>query len=149
MLEVRSQPTITAANDERVNRELPRFLMSDEVEAISQQPSERKFEGAGSVTCHAGGDQIAVGFRDDVEVLGSDPTRRADELISLKPVSRPNEGQERHVGRRIPTAQLNQASGRAANTRTGLDRRHLERGTRWRLTRHGDSTEHPYDPDRP
>ena len=128
--EIRTELAILARHDQRVHRQLPRFLMNDETKAIGEKRAQHE-EQRQWRTGWAPGRKRLLGFRDDVEALRADPVGAADQPHVLRVVRHANQLAHRNVGRceAIVAGDLHADAQLARLIR--LDGDHLERRRGW------------------
>src|SRR5207342_3458794 len=86
LLQVGTELAVAARDDERVNRQLPRFVMRNQLESLREQRADHQLDPVGTRAIETGRLwwRAVFRFRDDVVAFRIDPRRSADNLKILE-----------------------------------------------------------------
>src|SRR5437867_4096758 len=94
--QLRAQFAIAPCERQRVDRQFPGLVVYRELEPLLEQVSHHELHGSWRSTGRRRR-RIPLGLGDDVEAIGVDPIRTADDLKVLELVSIPDEEPQRHI----------------------------------------------------
>jgi hypothetical protein len=131
-VQIRAELAVTPRHDERVNRQLSRFVVRDQLESLREQRPDHQLipVWTGPIEARRLRWSAVFRLRDDVVPFGGDPAGRANDLKVLKLIGVPYQEPQRNVGRREAPARLKAHHHATVAGVVWLDRRDLEGWTR-------------------